>query len=147
MFGCKMTEEFQDIIEAFEFLDDWEDRYRHLIELGKKLPTLNDALRVDATKVDGCASQVWIVPKIEGNGANGILTFNGESDAMIVRGLIAILSALYNGRTLQEVVDTDASEAFVRLGLDQHLSAQRSNGLRAMIVRIQSIAQRGIVSN
>ena len=147
VFGYKMTEEFQDIIEAFEFLDDWEDRYRHLIELGKKLPTLNDALRVDATKVDGCASQVWIVPKIEGNGANGILTFDGESDAMIVRGLIAILSALYNGRTLQEVVDTDASEAFGRLGLDQHLSAQRSNGLRAMIVRIQSVAQRGIVSN
>ena len=115
VFGYKMTEEFQDIIEAFEFLDDWEDRYRHLIELGKKLPTLNDALRVDATKVDGCASQVWIVPKIEGNGANGILTFDGESDAMIVRGLIAILSALYNGRTLQEVVDTDASEAFGRL--------------------------------
>ena len=142
-----MTEEFQDIIEAFEFLDDWEDRYRHLIELGKKLPTLNDALRVDATKVDGCASQVWIVPKIEGNGANGILTFDGESDAMIVRGLIAILSALYNGRTLQEVVDTDASEAFVRLGLDQHLSAQRSNGLRAMIARIQSVARHGVVLN
>ena len=135
-----MTEEFQDIIEAFKFLDDWEDRYRHLIELGKKLPTLNDALRVDATKVDGCASQVWIVPKIEGNGANGILTFDGESDAMIVRGLVAVLRKLYNGLTLEEVLAVDAHGEMARLGLNDHLSAQRSNGVRAMIERIRLVA-------
>ena len=142
-----MTKEFQDIIETFEFLDDWEDRYRHVIELGKDMPALDDAFRVDATKVDGCASQVWIVPRIEGKGADSVFTFTGESDAMIVRGLIAILSALYNGQTLQQVVDIDASRAFAQLGLDQHLSAQRSNGLRAMIARIQSVAKQGIVAN
>ena len=142
-----MTKEFQDIIETFEFLDDWEDRYRHVIELGKDMPALEDAFRVDATKVDGCASQVWIVPRIEGKGADGVFTFTGESDAMIVRGLIAILSALYNGQTLQQVVDIDASRAFAQLGLDQHLSAQRSNGLRAMIARIQFVAKQGMVAN
>ena len=142
-----MTKEFQDIIETFEFLDDWEDRYRHVIELGKDMPALEDAFRVDATKVDGCASQVWIVPRIEGKGADGVFTFTGESDAMIVRGLIAILSALYNGQTLQQVLDTDAAGAFAQLGLNQHLSAQRSNGLRAMIARIQSVAKHGIVAN
>jgi cysteine desulfuration protein SufE len=142
-----MTEDFQEIVETFEFLDDWEDRYRHVIELGKEMPDLNEALRVPATKVDGCASQVWIVPKIEGQGPNGIFTFDGESDAMIVRGLIAILGALYNGVTLQQVVDTDAAAAFGQLGLDQHLSAQRSNGLRAMIERIQTVAQANIAEN
>ena len=142
-----MTKEFQDIIETFEFLDDWEDRYRHVIELGKDMPALDDAFRVDTTKVDGCASQVWIVPRIEGKGADGVFTFTGESDAMIVRGLIAILSALYNGQTLQQVVDIDASRAFGQLGLDQHLSAQRSNGLRAMIARIQFVAKQGLLAN
>ncbi len=142
-----MTEDFQEIVETFEFLDDWEDRYRHVIELGKDMPALDEALRVDATKVDGCASQVWIVPKIEGQGADAVFTFDGESDAMIVRGLIAILGALYNGRTLKAVVDTDAGAAFAQLGLDQHLSAQRSNGLRAMIARIQSLAQGHIAAN
>jgi cysteine desulfuration protein SufE len=142
-----MTEDFQEIVETFEFLDDWEDRYRHVIELGKEMPALDEALRVDATKVDGCASQVWIVPRIEGQGAAGVFTFDGESDAMIVRGLIAILGALYNGQTLQAVVDTDASAAFAQLGLDQHLSAQRSNGLRAMIARIQSVAHKNIAAS
>ncbi len=142
-----MTDAFQEIVETFEFLDDWEDRYRHVIELGKEMPPLDEALRVDATKVDGCASQVWIVPKIDGQGASGVFTFDGESDAMIVRGLIAILGALYNGQTLQQVVDTDAPAAFAQLGLDQHLSAQRSNGLRAMIARVQSVAQQGIAAN
>ena len=142
-----MTEDFQEIVETFEFLDDWEDRYRHVIELGKEMPALNEALRVPATKVDGCASQVWIVPKIDGQGPNGIFAFDGESDAMIVRGLIAILGALFNGVSLQQVVDTDAPAAFAKLGLDQHLSAQRSNGLRAMITRIKSVAQANIAEN
>lgn len=134
-----MTEEFEEIVETFEFLDDWEDRYRHVIDMGKAMPALNDALRVPATKVDGCASQVWIVPKIE----DGVFTFEGDSDAMIVRGLIAILKALFNGVPLQQVVDTDALGAFAQLGLDQHLSAQRSNGLRSMIQRIQTVAAAG----
>lgn len=142
-----MTEEFQEIVETFEFLDDWEDRYRHVIELGKEMPPLDEAFRVAATKVDGCASQVWIVPKIDGQGPDAIFQFQGESDAMIVRGLIAILLALFNNVRLQDVVDTDAAAAFAQLGLDQHLSAQRSNGLRAMIVRIQSLAQQNIASN
>lgn len=142
-----MTEDFQEIVETFEFLDDWEDRYRHVIELGKEMPELDEALRVPATKVDGCASQVWIVPKVEGQGPTGTFTFDGESDAMIVRGLIAILGALYNGQSLKAVVETDAPAAFAQLGLDQHLSAQRSNGLRAMIARIQSVAQQNIAEN
>nr|WP_323781059.1 SufE family protein [Amylibacter sp.] len=142
-----MTEEFQEIVETFEFLDDWEDRYRHVIELGKAMPPLDEAFQVDATKVDGCASQVWIVPKIDGQGPDAIFRFQGESDAMIVRGLITILLALFNNVRLQDVVDTDAAAAFALLGLDQHLSAQRSNGLRAMIVRIQSLAQQNIASN
>ncbi len=141
-----MTEEFEDIIETFEFLDDWEDRYRHVIDMGKAMPPLDDALRVPATKVDGCASQVWIVPRIEGQGCNAIFTFVGDSDAMIVRGLIAILKALFSGITLDQVTKTDALAAFAKLGLDQHLSAQRSNGLRSMIKRIQSVAALALVA-
>ncbi|MEM7615959.1 MAG: SufE family protein, partial [Pseudomonadota bacterium] len=100
------------------------------------------ALRVPATKVDGCASQVWIVPKISGDGATATVSFDGDSDAMIVRGLIAVLRALYSGRTAGEVMKIDAPAEMARLGLDQHLSAQRSNGLRAMIERIRTIATR-----
>jgi cysteine desulfuration protein SufE len=140
----QMTEEFQEIVETFEFLDDWEDRYRHVIDLGKAMPPLDEAFRVPATKVDGCASQVWIVPRIEGLGPNGIFNFQGDSDAMIVRGLIAILGALYDGVSLQQVMETDAAQAFAKLGLDQHLSAQRSNGLRAMIERIRLLATQAI---
>lgn len=139
-----MTEDFQDIVDTFEFLDDWEDRYRHVIELGKAMPQLEEGLRIPATKVDGCASQVWIVPDIEGQGPGAIFRFQGDSDAMIVRGLIAILGALYNGQTVEDVLKTDAAGAFAQLGLDQHLSAQRSNGLRAMIGRISGIASRAV---
>lgn len=127
---------FEDIAETFEFLDDWEDRYRHVIELGKALPPLEEALKVPATKVDGCASQVWLHPRIEGD----TFDFAGESDAMIVQGLIAILHALYAGQSLKDVAAIDAQAELVRLGLADHLSAQRSNGLRAMIVRIRETA-------
>jgi cysteine desulfuration protein SufE len=137
-----MTEKFDDIAENFEFLDEWEDRYRYVIELGKEMPPLDEALRVPATKVHGCASQVWIVPTIEGSGPEARFTFLGDSDAMIVRGLIAILHALFSGLTVKQVTETDALAAFKRLGLDQHLSAQRSNGLRAMIERIHGLASR-----
>ena len=131
---------FEDIAETFDFLDDWEDRYRHVIDLGKAMPELEEAFRVPATKVDGCASQVWILPEIEGEGLGAIFRFRGESDAMIVRGLIAILHALYSGLTVAEVLEVDAAAELGRLGLNDHLSAQRSNGLRAMVERIGTLA-------
>ena len=130
------TAAFEEIVEDFEFLEDWEDRYRHVIDMGKAMDPLEDALRVPATKVDGCASQVWLVPKID----NGVFTFRGESDAMIVRGLIAVLLALYNEQPVSEVVKINAIAELERLGLNDHLSAQRSNGLRAMVERIQQTA-------
>lgn len=133
-------ESFEDIVETFEFLDDWEDRYRHVIELGKAMDPLEDALKVPATKVDGCASQVWLHPTIEGQGPSAVLNFEGESDAMIVRGLIAILRALYSGLPVSEITAINARAELERLGLNDHLSAQRSNGLRAMVERIQSVA-------
>ena len=134
------TEAFEDIADTFEFLDDWEDRYRHVIELGKAMPPLEEAFRVPATKVEGCASQVWILPEIDGTGPGATFRFRGESDAMIVRGLIAVLAALYNGLTVADVLKVDAAAELGRLGLDEHLSAQRSNGLRAMVGRIRKLA-------
>ncbi|NRB04984.1 MAG: SufE family protein [Rhodobacteraceae bacterium] len=131
------TSAFEEIVDDFEFLEDWEDRYRYVIEQGKAMEPLDDALKVPATKVDGCASQVWLHPTIDG----GVLQFDGDSDAMIVRGLIAVLRKLYNGLTVEAVVATDAHAEFARLGLDAHLSAQRSNGLRAMITRIQTVSK------
>jgi len=130
------AQSFEDIAEDFDFLDDWEDRYRHVIDLGKAMEPLEDAFKVPATKVDGCASQVWLVPKVEGD----VFSFRGDSDAMIVRGLIAVLAALYNGLTLEQVRSVDAHAELGRLGLNDHLSAQRSNGVRAMIERIRSVA-------
>lgn len=132
---------FEDIAETFEFLDDWEDRYRHVIELGRAMPELEEAFRVPATKVDGCASQVWLMPNVSGSGPSAIFDFRGESDAMIVRGLVAVLHALYSGLTVSQVLEVDAVTELGRLGLDEHLSAQRSNGVRAMVERIRTIAQ------
>jgi len=130
------TPAFEDIAETFDFLDDWEDRYRHVIELGKAMPPLPDEFKVPALKVDGCASQVWLRPVV----AEGCFDFQGDSDAMIVRGLIAVVHALYAGRPVAEVAQVDAAAAFRQLGLDEHLSSQRSNGLRAMVERIRSVA-------
>jgi len=135
------TERFEDIAADFAFLDDWEDRYRYVIDLGKAMPPLDDALKVPATKVEGCASQVWIVPRLDGEGPAARFDFQGESDAMIVRGLIAVLHALYSGLNPEAVLAVDAQAELGRLGLDQHLSSQRSNGLRAMVGRIRAIAQ------
>ncbi len=132
------TPAFEEIAETFAFLDDWEDRYRHVIELGRAMPPLDPALRVPATKVDGCASQVWIVPRVE----DGRFDFTGESDAMIVRGLIAVLHALYGGLPVAEVGRVDAVAELGRIGLNEHLSSQRSNGVRAMVERIRSVAAR-----
>ena len=127
---------FEEIAETFAFLDDWEDRYRHLIDLGKAMPPLDDAFKVAAFKVDGCASQVWIRPQIAG----GKLEFQGDSDAMIVRGLIAVLHALFAGQPMAEVGRIDPVAELGRLGLTDHLSSQRSNGLRAMVERIRRLA-------
>ena len=132
---------FEDIAGDFAFLDDWEDRYRYVIELGKTMPPLDAALKTPATKVEGCASQVWIVPRLTGDGVSARFDFDGESDAMIVRGLIAVLHALYSGLDPAAVVAVDAPAELGRLGLEQHLSSQRSNGLRAMVARIRAIAQ------
>ncbi|MBZ4022386.1 cysteine desulfuration protein SufE [Rhodobacter sp. TJ_12] len=131
---------FEEIAETFDFLDDWEDRYRHVIEMGKALPPLDDALKVPATKVEGCASQVWLMPRIDGTGPQAVFDFEGASDAMIVQGLIALLHALYSGLTVTEVGAVDAKAEMGRLGLDAHLSAQRSNGLAAMVERIRKLA-------
>lgn len=131
---------FEEIAETFDFLDDWEDRYRHVIELGKEMPALPEAVKVPATRVEGCASQVWLLPRIEGTGPQARFSFDGESDAMIVRGLIAILHALYSGLSVTEVLAVDAKAELGRLGLNEHLSQQRSNGLAAMVERIRKLA-------
>ncbi len=130
------TAAFEDLAETFAFLDDWEDRYRHVIDLGKAMPALDDSFKVPALKVDGCASQVWLRPTPR----DGHFDFEGDSDAMIVRGLIAVLHALYSGVLVAEVPRIDASAELARLGLNDHLSAQRSNGLRSMVDRIRSTA-------
>ncbi len=130
------TEAFEEIAETFEFLDDWEDRYRHVIDMGKAMDPLEDIYKVPATKVNGCASQVWLIPNTDG----GVFRFRGDSDALIVRGLIAVLAALYNGVPTAEVANIDATAELGRLGLNEHLSAQRSNGVRAMVDRIRTTA-------
>jgi cysteine desulfuration protein SufE len=130
------TQSFEDLADTFEFLDDWEDRYRHVIELGRAMPPLDDDFKVPALKVQGCASQVWLRALVE----NERFDFQGDSDAMIVRGLIAILHHLYAGLTLDEVRAVDAPAELARLGLNDHLSSQRSNGLRAMVERIRQTA-------
>ena len=130
------TAAFEEIAETFAFLDDWEDRYRHVIDLGRAMPPLDDSFKVPALKVEGCASQVWLRPVIEG----GRFDFQGDSDAMIVRGLIAVLHALYAGLPVGQVGAVDASAELGRLGLNEHLSSPRSNGLRAMVERIRKTA-------
>ncbi|GAA6192644.1 SufE family protein [Phaeobacter sp. NW0010-22] len=134
---------FEAIVEDFEFLEDWEDRYRYVIEQGKALTPLDEALKVPATKVHGCASQVWLHPIVE----DGVFRFDGESDAMIVQGLIAVLRSLYNDLSVLDVTKTDARGELARLGLNDHLSAQRSNGLRSMIERIQQVATENLAAN
>lgn len=133
------TARFEEIAETFEFLDDWEDRYRHVIELGRAMPAMDAALKSPATKVEGCASQVWIHPVVIGEGPEARFDFAGDSDAMIVRGLIAVLHALYSGLRLREAAEVDALTELARLGLEEHLSSQRSNGLRAMVGRIRAL--------
>jgi cysteine desulfuration protein SufE len=132
-----------DIVSDFDLLDDWEDRYRFVIELGRALPPLPEALKTDANKVRGCASQVWLIRETEdaAGGGPARLVFRGDSDAHIVRGLIAIVLALYSGRTAEEILAVDAGAIFARLGLKDHLSQQRSNGLASMVERIRRDAR------
>jgi len=131
-----------EITENFELLDQWDDRYRYVIELGRTLPPLAEEAHSEVNKVRGCASQVWLVTHVQPDGAAGpSLSFEGDSDAHIVRGLIAILFALYSGRPAQEILDTDAEALFARLGLRENLTPQRSNGLRAMVERIRNEAK------
>lgn len=134
-------ERFEEIAEDFQLFDDWEDRYRYVIELGRELPPLPEERRTQATKVEGCASQVWLVPEVRSSPEGTELYFQGDSDAMIVRGLIAILIMLISGRRLDEIRQMDIRGQLGRLQLDEALSAQRSNGLRAMVARIEDIAR------
>jgi cysteine desulfuration protein SufE len=127
-----------ELADEFEVLGDWEERYRYVIELGRDLAPLTDAERTEPYKVRGCASQVWLVTEPQGNGT---LRFRGDSDAHIVRGLIAILLRLYSGRTPAEILAFDAEAAFARLGLAGALSQQRSNGLASMVARIRRDAE------
>jgi cysteine desulfuration protein SufE len=131
---------FDAIRSDFELLDDWEDRYRYVIELGRKLPPLPDEERTKANKVQGCASQVWLATHIDRKSGTPRLVFHGDSDAHIVRGLIAILFALYSGRPADEILKTDPDPMLAQLHLTEHLTPQRSNGLSAMVRRIRADA-------
>jgi cysteine desulfuration protein SufE len=136
------TTGIDEIVENFAILDDWDDRYRYVIELGRELAPLSEAQRSQANKVQGCASQVWLATKMRHDGERGpVLTFVGDSDAHIVRGLIAILFALYSGKSAREILATDAIALFERLSLREHLTPQRSNGFRSMVERIKSDAR------
>jgi cysteine desulfuration protein SufE len=128
---------FNEIAENLSYLEDWEDRYRYIIELGQALPPLAAAEKNSATRVQGCVSQVWLVTQRTGDS----LSYRGESDAAIVRGLAAILIALYSGRSAKDIAGVDAIEIFDQLGLREHLSTQRSNGLVAMVNRIRAEAR------
>jgi len=134
---------FDDILADFELLDEWEDRYRYVIELGRGLEPLPDAERTPENKVQGCVSQVWLATSVAPDGG-ARLRFRGDSDAHIVRGLIAILFALYDGKPANEILHTDAAAAFRRMGLKDHLTPQRSNGFAAMVTRIRHDAVRAL---
>ena len=139
--------EIEEIVDNFSVLDDWDDRYRYLIELGRELPPLTPAAHNDANKVQGCASQVWLDTDVRPDGAGGpILTFAGDSDAHIVRGLIAILFAIYSGKHAKDILATDAITLFERMGLREHLTPQRSNGFRSMVERIRSDARAALTA-
>jgi len=133
--------DIEDIIENFDLLDDWEDKYRYLIELGGALPELEGSQHTDENKVQGCVSQVWLVTHIENKDGSPHLFFTGDSDAHIVKGLIAISFAIFSGKSAQQILDTDALEIFAKIGLNDHLTPQRSNGLASMVKRIRQDAE------
>jgi len=136
-----------EIVDNFTLLDEWDDRYRYLIELGRALPPLPEADHVEANKVQGCTSQVWMTTQVQRDGAAGpTLTFLGDSDAHIVRGLVAILLALYSGKPAREILALDAVALFEKLGLREHLTPQRSNGFRSMVDRIKADARAALAA-
>lgn len=132
---------FQDIAENLSFLDDWEDRLNYVIELGQALPPMDDADKTDTTRVKGCVSNVWLVSSVDRASGAAVLNFRGQSDAIITKGLVAILLALYSGRPAAEIAETDAIDWFAKVGLSEHLGMQRSNGLVAMVNRIRTEAK------
>jgi cysteine desulfuration protein SufE len=133
----------EEIIEEFGFLEDWEDKYRFLIDLGRLLQPMSQSAYCEANKVRGCASQVWLETRVERprSGTAPILTFRADSDAHIVKGLIAILLAIYSGHSAPDILASDALATFQHLGLSEHLTPQRSNGVRAMVERIKREAR------
>ena len=136
-----------EIIDNFALLDQWDDRYRYVIELGRTLPPLADEAHSEANKVRGCTSQVWLVTHVKPDGAGGpVLSFEGDSDAHIVRGLVAILFALYSGKAAKAILDIDAIAVFDKLGLRENLTPQRSNGLRSMVERIRADAEAALAT-
>jgi len=135
-----------EIRDNFALLDDWDDRYRYVIELGRTLNPMPEAEHSAANKVQGCASQVWLSKQVERAGSEAVLTYLGDSDAHIVRGLIAILLTLYSGRTPQQILSTDAVAVFDEFGFREHLTPQRSNGLRSMIERIRTDAREALAT-
>jgi cysteine desulfuration protein SufE len=137
-----MTQTIEDILSDFELFDDWDERYRYLIDLGRRLEPLPQEAKTDANKVRGCASQVWLeTRRITGNDGARRLTFKGDSDAHIVKGLVALILALFDRKTPNEILSTNAEDVFGRLQLAQHLSAQRANGVRSMVQRIKAEAR------
>ena len=139
--------DIDEIIDNFSVLEDWDDRYRYLIELGRDLSPLPPAAHSDINKVQGCASQVWLDTDVRPNGAGGpILIFAGDSDAHIVRGLIAILFAIFSGKHAKDILALDALALFERIGLREHLTPQRSNGFRSMVERIRSDARAALTT-
>ncbi|MDB5643400.1 MAG: Fe-S metabolism associated SufE [Hyphomicrobiales bacterium] len=141
-----MTATIDDIIDNFDLLDEWDDRYRYLIELGRELEPLPEAAHNEDNKVRGCASQVWVETNVTRAGNAPVLTLRGDSDAHIVRGLVYLVLALYSGRPAQEILATDAQDLFKKLGLDAHLTPQRSNGVRSMVERIKSDARAALAT-
>ena len=136
-----------EIVDNFSLLEEWDDRYRYVIELGRGLSPLAERDRTEANKVQGCASQVWLATSVHPNGQRGpMLTFCGDSDAHIVRGLIAILFAMFSGKQARDILSTDAIAVFERLGLREHLTPQRSNGFRSMVERIRADAQAALAT-
>jgi len=135
-----------DIKTDYELLDEWEDRYRYLIELGRKLEPLPDAAHSEENKVRGCASQVWVETKVDRSDDEPVLTFRGDSDAHIVRGLVCLVLSLYSGKSAKEILDTDAMDLFQQLGLTAHLTPQRSNGVRSMVERIKHDARAALAA-
>lgn len=136
-----MATTLEEIRENFSLLDDWEDRYRYVIELGKELEPLAEGDHSEENKVRGCVSQVWLKPHLSSDQVDPVLSFVGDSDALIVRGLIAILHATYSGKHVSEVLSIDPESIFNELNLREHLTPQRSNGLRSMVERLRKIAQ------